>query len=133
MTDTPRDITAAFWAAMETNDFAAAALWLAPEVEVFWPQSAEIIRGRADFAAVNTAYPVTGRWRFQIHRILAEGAETVSDITVRDDRVVQRLISFATIRAGRIARLVEWWPDDSQAPAWRAPFVTRGRPPETPD
>lgn len=123
-----RRVIADFWAAMATNDFTHAAGWLTEDAEIHWPQSREIIRGRANFAALNAAYPAVGRWRFDIHRILAEGDQAAYDITVRDDRLTARVVGFATVKGGLISRAVEYWPEDYPAPAWRAAWVL----PETP-
>ncbi|MEM1265755.1 MAG: nuclear transport factor 2 family protein [Pseudomonadota bacterium] len=122
---TPAETLRAFWASMATNDFAAAALLLAPEIEVHWPQSGEVIRGRADFAALNAAYPTTGLWRFRIDRMVAEGAEVVTDVLVQNDVMNARAITFSTVTDGRIARQVEYWPDPFPAPEWRAAWVSR--------
>lgn len=120
-----RRVVERFWAAMQTNDWRAAGEWLHDDFVLEWPQSGEVIRGRENFAAVNANYPTAGRWRFTIHRIVAAGAEVVSDVGVTDGATVGRAITFSTIRDGRIAHQTEFWPDPSDAPAWRAPWVER--------
>jgi ketosteroid isomerase-like protein len=121
-------VVAAFWAAMETNDWRAAGELLADEYVLEWPQSGELIRGRENFAAMNAAYPASGRWRFTVHRLLAEGEEAVSDVGVTDGAITGRAITFSTVRAGRIVRQVELWPDPFEAPEWRAQWVERAAP-----
>ncbi|KAB8141212.1 nuclear transport factor 2 family protein [Chloroflexia bacterium SDU3-3] len=120
-----RQAVEAFWAAMNTNDFAAAALHLSEDFVLEWPQSRERIRGRANFAAINQSYPANGRWQFTIHRLVAEGAEVVSDVGVTDGSVHARAITFSTVRDGQIVRQIEYWPDAYEAPAWRAQWVER--------
>ena len=45
------------------------------------------IVGRADFVALQERYPTTtGRWTFDIHRLVTEGRTTVSEVTVTDGR-----------------------------------------------
>ena len=68
-----KQIVENFWLTMATNDFYAAAQLLHDDYILEWPQSAERIRGRDNFAAINTNYPAEGEWRFTIHQIVAEG------------------------------------------------------------
>lgn len=121
----PKDVALAYWAAMRTNDFAKAAEWLAEDVVIDWPQSRERSRGRANFAALNTAYPAAGRWTFTMNRIVAEGAKVVTDMTISDGTVQARALTFHSVRDGLIARQTEYWPDDYPAPDWRAGWVER--------
>ena len=88
-----------------------------------WPQSGERIRGRDNFAAINTNYPAEGEWRFTIYQIVAEGDVVVSDVTAADGKMIGRAITFSTIRDGKIWKQVEFWPDPFEAPAWRAQWV----------
>ena len=115
----------AFWAAMQTNDFDAASELLAEDYELYWPQSSERIIGRANFAAVNTHYPAHGLWRFTVHKILAEGDEVVSEVSVTDGEVVATAITFSTVKGGLIRKQLEYWPDPFEAPAWRREWVER--------
>ena len=120
---TPREVVERFWQVMGTNDFAAASEMLTTDYVGIWPQSRELIRGRKNFAAINSAYPARGPWRFAINRLVAEGAEVVSDVAVTDGDMVATVISFHTVRGERIARQVEYWPDPYDPPAWRARWV----------
>ena len=100
-----------FWAAMQANDWDLAAGHLAPDSPVDWPCSGERIVGRADFAAVQARYPTrTGRWEFDVHRLVAEGDTVVSEVTVTDGEQSARVIAFSEIAEGLIARQVEYWP-----------------------
>lgn len=118
-----KDVVRGFWAAMQTNDFFAAAEWLAEGYELRWPQSGEVMRGRAAFARVNTDYPAQGRWRFDLRRIVAEGDEVVTEVGVTDGEMVATAVTFHTVVEGKIARQLEYWPDPFPAPAWRAQWV----------
>lgn len=121
---TPKEIVLAFWEAMKTNDFAHAAEWLSADFDGHWPQSGEHILGPAHFAAVNTAYPANGRWTFELHQIVAEGAEVVTDVSVTDGTLHARAITFHTVRDGKISAQREFWPDPFPAPEWRAQWVS---------
>jgi len=118
-------VVTAFWDAMQTSDFYAAAGLLAPDYTLEWPQSGERIRGPANFAAINTHYPAAGRWQFTVQRLIAQGSDVVTDVTVTDGVILARAITFSTVRAGLITRQVEYWPDPFEAPAWRVARVER--------
>ncbi|GAB4191847.1 MAG: nuclear transport factor 2 family protein [Roseiflexaceae bacterium] len=121
----PKQVVAAFWAAMQTNNFRAAAALLDESFTLDWPQSGERICGRENFVAVNEQYPATGPWRFTVHRLLADGPEVVSDVSVTDGVTQGRALTFSTVRDGLILHQVEFWPDPFEAPGWRAGYVIR--------
>ena len=79
-----------FWRTMETNDFHAASQLLHDDYTLEWPQSAERIVGRYNFASVNTNYPAEGTWHFRMNHILAEGDVVVTDVSVTDGKVFGR-------------------------------------------
>lgn len=114
-----------FWVAMQTNEFKRAGELLHDDFILEWPQSHERIRGRANFAAINENYPAHGRWVFKVHRILAEGDQVVSDVDVTDGVTTGRVITFSTIRDGKILHQTEFWPDPFEAPDWRAGWVEK--------
>lgn len=125
-TETTRGLVTEFWAAMQANDWAAAAALFADGYVLHWPQSGERIRDAANFVAINSAYPAAGRWRFVVERLVAEGELAVTDVAVSDGVTAARAITFTTVRDGRIVGQVEYWPDPFAAPAWRAAWVERG-------
>jgi len=125
MAQESKQIVERFWAAMQTNDFRRAGELLHDDFSLEWPQSGERIRGRANFVAINANYPAHGRWEFTIHRIVAQGDIVVSDVEVTDGVIVGRVITFSTIREGKILQQTEFWPDPFEAPAWRAEWVER--------
>ncbi len=96
---------------MEADDWELAASSLAPDCAVDWPCSGERIVGRADFAAVQARYPSsTGRWDFEVHRLVAEGGTVVSEVTVTDGEQSARAVVFPIVEGDRIAHQVEYWP-----------------------
>ena len=119
----PKDVVLRFWETMGINDFEAASRWLSEDFELIWPQSGELIRGRANFAAINTHYPAHGRWQFTINDLVTEGAKVVSDVSVTDGEMTARAITFSTVQDGKISIQVEFWPDPYDPPAWRAEWV----------
>jgi ketosteroid isomerase-like protein len=78
---------------------------------VDWPCSGERIVGRDDFAAVQASYPTnTGRWSFDIHRLVNDGSTVVSEVTVTDGEQSARVVAFSEVTDEHIARQVEYWP-----------------------
>lgn len=119
-----REVVEQYWAAMNSNDFRAAADdWLHEQFVLDWPQSRERIRGRDNFVALNTYYPAAGPWRFVVQRIVADETGVVTDVTVTDGVTSGRAITFSVVRDGRIVHQTEYWPDPFEAPPWRARWV----------
>ena len=110
---------------METNDFYAAAQLLHDDYILEWPQSGERIRGRDNFAAINTYYPAEGTWRFTINQIAAQGDLVITDVSVTDGKRKDRVITFSTIHEGKIWKQVEFWPEPFDAPDWRAQWMEK--------
>ena len=110
-----RVIVQEYWELMATNDFESVGSVLSDDFVLEWPQSKERIRGRINFAAMNAEYPAHGAWEFTINRLVEEGREAVTDVSVTDGVQQARVISFFTIRGGKIAKLVEYWPDPFDA------------------
>ena len=110
---------------MQSNNFADAGEFLHDDYILEWPQSGERIRGRLNFIAINKNYPAHGRWEFTVHRIVEEGDQVVSDVEVTDGVIQGRVITFSTVRDGKILQQIEFWPDPFEAPAWRANWVER--------
>jgi hypothetical protein len=110
---------------MATNDFYAVAQLLHDDYVLDWVQSGERIRGRDNFAAINSYYPADGKWTFKINHIIAENDMVVSDVDVSDGKVHDRVITFSTIKDGRIWKQIEFWPQAFEAPEWRAKWVEK--------
>ena len=49
----------------------------------------------------------------------------VTDVSVRDEKITGRVITFSTIRDGKIWKQVEFWPDPFEAPPWRSQWVQK--------
>jgi hypothetical protein len=110
---------------MATNDFTAASRCLTDDFRLHWPQSGEMVEGRADFAALNAAYPAAGPWTFDLRRIVGEGDQIVTEVGVSDGVMRATALTFHTVRGDLIALQREFWPDPFEAPAWRAAWVRR--------
>ena len=112
-----------FWRLMATNDFSSVTAVLSEEFVLEWPQSNERICGGERFAAMNSEYPANGPWRFSVHRIVGNATEAVSEVGVTDGVQQAKAISFFTVAAGKITRVVEYWPEPYSAPASRKHLV----------
>lgn len=124
----PARVVERFWELMRGNDFTAVGEVLADGFVCEWPQSAELIRGRHNFAAVNAEYPTQGRWTFDVVRLVegadGEGVSTVvTDTIISDGAVTVRAVSFFTVEGSLITHLREYWPAHYPAPANRAHLV----------
>lgn len=120
------EVVEQFWRAMQRNDWWAAAGFLVDEIQIDWPCSGERIVGRANFVAVQELYPTsTGRWTFDVHRLLSDSPTTVSEVTVSDGVQSARLIAFSDVVGDQIVRQVEYWPAAYEPPADRADLVVR--------
>lgn len=124
---TEKDVVLNFWKVMASNDFYAAAECLAPDCEVIWPLTKEVIRGRRNFAELNSAYPAEGEWTFTIERVVSDGEQVVTDVIVSDGVRSDRAITFHTVRDGLICKQVEYWPEEYTAEDWRAKWVERAK------
>ena len=121
----PKQVIEKFWQMMEGNDFYAVAQLMHDEFTLEWPHSGERIRGRENFAKLNTAYPAEDKWRFIINSIVADGEVVVTDVSVTDGVNHDRVITFSTIRDEKIWKQIEFWPEPFEAPEWRAQWVER--------
>ncbi|MEZ8206930.1 nuclear transport factor 2 family protein [Vibrio splendidus] len=120
---TPKQVVLGFWDAMRSNDFAKASEWLAADFEGYWPQSSELTVGRDNFTAINSEYPANGVWEFTLNSIVCEGDTVVTDVSVTDSVLNDRVITFHTVVDGLIQKQTEFWPDPFEAPVWRSQWV----------
>ncbi|MBG6078681.1 nuclear transport factor 2 family protein [Rubrivivax gelatinosus] len=111
-----------FWRRMASNDFVSVGELLAEDFVLDWPQSGERFRGAERFVRMNQEYPANGPWRFRVHRVVGGAHDAVSDVGVTDGVQQARVISFfdCDLAAGRVRRLVEFWPEPYAAPPNRA-------------
>lgn len=100
-----------FWRLMSTNQFDSVKQILADDFILDWPQSQERIHGPENFARMNSEYPTQGRWSFHINRLIASENSVVTQVSVTDGQQSGEPISFFTIANGKIAHLLEYWPE----------------------
>jgi SnoaL-like domain len=96
---------------MQANDWHRAAAHFTADCVIDWPCSGERIVGRENFAAIQAHYPTnTGRWSFDLHRLVAEDGIVVSEVTVTDGEQAARLVAFSILDGSQIAHQIEYWP-----------------------
>ena len=126
-TETTRRLVAAFWAAMQANDWAAAAALFVDDYMLHWPQSGEQILGGDNRRGVYGAFPqlptVTPR------RLLAVGDLVVAEAALDYGGPVFLAVFIFEFRDGRIARETAYWSEPFEAPQWRAEWVQLAEPP----
>lgn len=111
------------WERMEARDWDAVAEQLHPDVVVDWPNTAERMRGRDNYLAVQREYPEG--WHIEVLRIVDGGNHVVSEVRVDHERKRFFVCSFFELAGERIVRAVEYWSEGEplQPPAWRAPWT----------
>lgn len=111
------------WERMEARDWDGVADQLHPDVVVDWPNTAERMRGRANFLAVQQAFGEG--WHVQVLRIVDGGDTVVSEIRVEREDERFFAASFFEVVDGKIVRAVEYWSDGEPQPApeWRASWT----------
>lgn len=119
----PKAVVREFWERMQTNDFAFATELFSDLYTLDWPQSNERITGKCDFITINNEYPVRGIWSFKINQLVGDTSTVVSDVSISDDNINVKAITFSTVLEGKIIRQVEYWPDNYPSPENRKHLV----------
>ncbi|MEU9667305.1 nuclear transport factor 2 family protein [Streptomyces bobili] len=122
----PSKVVQEFWDRMQARDWKGLGELLAEDVVVEWPVSGERIEGRGNFLSVNSEYPEG--WAIKVLRLLPTGDVVVSEVEVPHETMgVHRVVSFWTVRAGKIVDGREYWTElgSDPSPQWRAAYVRR--------
>jgi SnoaL-like domain len=96
-----------------------------------WPQSGERIRGKGTVKRINEGYSAaTGTSpKMTLRRITGEGDIQVVEATIDyGDGTPVSYVGIAEFKAGKLARITEYFASPFEAPAWRADFVERMEP-----
>ena len=125
---TPREVVESFWEAMRANDWDAAARHFATDTVIEWPCTGERMRSPAAWAELQARYPAAGRWRFDLHRLIAEGGTAVSECTVTDGEHSARVVAISEVEGDEIVRQIEYWTVAYEPAEWRADLVERVEP-----
>jgi len=74
---------------------------------------------------VNAEYPAHGPWMFMVNRVVRGTNAAVSEVSVTDGVVKARAISFFELNSGKIAKIVEYWPEPGTPPHDRSHLTER--------
>lgn len=138
-----RQVIERFTAALGANDFDAQDALVHDDYVCRWPQSGEVIRGRANRRAVLENYPggslglglnttrIVGRddefvtgpsWNI-IHLTGSGDDFTVTGTVDYPELGTWHFASLLTLREGKIWRQTDYFAAPFDAPDWRAPYV----------
>lgn len=147
-----RQVIEAFAAALAADDFDAQDALIHDDYVCRWPQSGEVIRGRANRRNITENYPGTEGVRFQADHIVGaddkfirtsglpvpawnfihlegSGDELTATGTIDyPSGETWHFVTLFTMRDGKIWRQVDYFAPPFESPEWRAPFVELERP-----
>ena len=117
------EVVERLWSAFEARDWDTAEDLLHHDFELEWPHTGEAIRGRANFMAMNRAFP--GDWHLRIIRVAADGDTVASEVEATIGEETEYAASFFELRDGKIVRVREYWitPGYQERPGWREQWV----------
>ncbi|MHA7178699.1 nuclear transport factor 2 family protein [Arthrobacter sp. MDB2-24] len=97
-----------YWSSVWSRDWKAVGQVLAEDVEVFWPVTREVIRGRDNMVAVNSERP--NGWSIDVLNVYHAGEVVVSEVQVpQEDVGIFRVVSIWTVTDGVISSGREYW------------------------
>ena len=88
-----------------------------------WPATREIIRGPANFIALNQAYP--GTWRCRVLNVTRTEAQIISEVAISDGERTVYAVSFFTISDDKIRAAKEYFADATEPPFERGRWAER--------
>jgi len=138
-----RQVVEGYARALAENDLDAQDALVHEDYVGHWPQSGEVIRGRANRRAILENYPgaqsgmrpSTDRIIGQDDKFIAGPSWNIIHLTGSGDELTAtgtitypngetwHFASLLTLREGKISRQVDYFGPPFEAPAWRAPYV----------
>ena len=110
-----------FWQANADSAFDTAAEMMLPTATVKWPLSNELIPTPGDWQAIKEHYP--GTWNIDVRHVLVDGDTCITLSHLSDGTHEESPITLFHFENGAISDIVEYWPQPSNAPEWRAGMV----------
>lgn len=124
---TIQDIRAALdrhWAASAAGDQVAEHEIYLDDAICEYPQSGEIIHGRANLLALRSHHPGKPSG-FKVRRIAGEGNLWVTEYTIDYGDKHAYTVSIMAFREGKVSHETQYFADPFDAPAWRTQWVER--------
>jgi len=110
------------WAASAAGDEAAEHEIYHDDAVCEYPQSGEVILGRANLQALRSHHP-GGPSGFEVRRIVGEGDLWVTEYVIAYGSKHAHTVSIMEFRDGKVSRETQYFADPFDAPAWRAQWV----------
>jgi len=111
-----------FWRAHERGDPDALAVELHEQVEVFWPQSGERIRGKANLDAINRHLP-GGHPTGSLLSLRVFGNFGILEMKLEYGSDVSFVVELIELKDTKVYRATEYFAAPFEAPAWRSQWV----------
>ena len=118
-----RDAIARHWAAANARDWNAFAQLLHAHLRYDVPQTREYIEGAGGYLDLFRTWP--GDWRAHVTTLVADGERGVSIVSFEVGGEVMTGISVFRVSAGRVAEVVDYWPEPYEPPSGREHLVER--------
>lgn len=110
------------WAASAARDQAAEHEIYHDDAVCEYPQSGEVIRGRANLQALRSHHPSKPAG-FVVRRIVGEGNLWVTEYVIAYGDRRAYTVSIMEFRGGKVSHETQYFADPFDAPAWRAQWV----------
>ena len=108
-----------FWTRMQTNRFDSVKDLCSDSFVLDWPQTNERIRGVINFVQMNREYPTVGLWRFAVSQVVGSPDAVVTDVSISNDVICVRALTFFYIKNQKIDKMIEYWPENYTPPGNR--------------
>ncbi|WP_250622877.1 nuclear transport factor 2 family protein [Pinirhizobacter soli] len=113
------------WAASSTGDQAAEHEIYHDDAVCEYPQSGEVIRGRANLQALRSHHPGKPAG-FVVRRIVGEGNLWVTEYVIAYGDKRAFTVSIMEFHDGKVSHETQYFADPFDAPAWRVQWVEKG-------
>jgi hypothetical protein len=124
MSDTTRAVLERFWQAHERGDPDALAAELHDEVVVTWPQSGELIRGKANLDAINRALP-GGHPKGTLIDLRVLGELGILEMKLVYGDEIWYVVEILELKDSKVFRATEYFAAPFDPPEWRKQWVER--------
>ena len=118
-----RALLAEHWAALEAGNLDAEPGFYDADAMLDYPQSGERIVGAENIKASRLAGP--RRSDIKVRAVLGQDDLWVTEYTIAHDGVSQLAVSIMEFRDGKVIRETLYVTDRTEAPAWRAQWVSK--------
>ncbi|WP_434993283.1 nuclear transport factor 2 family protein [Arthrobacter sp. Ld5] len=121
------EVVRRYWSSVWSRDWTAVGQVFAEDVEVFWPVTREVIRGRDNMVAVNSGRP--NGWSIDVLEVYDAGGVVVSEVQVpQEDVGIFRVVSIWTVSGGEIVSGREYWTvyGGEEGADWRRKYTSVG-------